>query len=146
MKVIDGQYAGRYIFAGLNIQNQNPTAQEIGQSQLSAICHAIGLLQLQDSNELHNKPLEVKVSIRPARTDERTGQTYDADNDVKGFRALKTGGTAQTAAPAQPQPQAWTQPQPVATPQPQPVASAHAPAQPQASPDVPPWAQPPANG
>ncbi len=62
--VIDGQYANRKLFARLNIKNANATTQEIALKQLSAIGHAVGVLHIANSEQLHGIPLKVKVKIR----------------------------------------------------------------------------------
>jgi len=91
-KVLDGQHTGRLIFDRLNIANQNETAQKIGQQQLSALCHAVGILQVADSSQLHNKPCRIKVTVRK-------DDQYGDSNEVKGYEAA--GGTA-ASAPAMP--------------------------------------------
>lgn len=109
-EVLDGQYANRRVFTNLNIENKNPTAVNIAYADLSAICRVCGVVDLQDTVQLHGIPLQIKVTIKPA--DEARG--YDAGNNVKGYRdqygrdPKELGGTA---APAQPAP---TQPIPAA--------------------------------
>lgn len=63
-QVLEGEYKGRLIFSNLNIQNTNQTAERIAQETLSAICRAVGIMQLQDTTQLHNKPMMIKVKIR----------------------------------------------------------------------------------
>lgn len=101
LDVTEGQYANRVLFERLNLDNPNATAVEIAQRTLSAICHATGVLQPRDSSDLHNIPLSVKVSVRPA------GNGYEANNDIKGYESL--GGVKQ-AAPAKQPAQAAAQP------------------------------------
>lgn len=91
LDVTEGQYANRVLFERLNLDNPNTTAVDIAQRTLSAICHATGVLQPRDSSDLHNIPLRVKVSVRPA------GNGYEANNDIKGYESL---GGAKQAAPA----------------------------------------------
>ena len=90
--VLDGPYVNRKIFDRINIQNQNPEAEKIGQSQLSAICHAVGVLNLADSNQLHGRPCKLKVKVRK---DEQWGDS----NEVKGYSAV-AGSTASPASAA----------------------------------------------
>ena len=92
--MIDGQYKNRVLFGNLNIVNANPEAEKIGQRQLSGLCHAVGVLQLQDTSQLHNKPVKIKVKVRV----DETGK-YDDQNDVAGFEAV-SGTVVATAAPA----------------------------------------------
>ena len=91
-RVLDGQYANRLIFERLNIANANETAQKIGQQQLSALCHAAGVLQVQDSSQLHNKPVRIKVTIRK-------DEQYGDSNEIKGYESV-SGATP--SAPAMP--------------------------------------------
>lgn len=105
------EYAGRKVPDRINIQNKNPVAVEIGYRTLSAICHSVGVLQVQDTQQLHNMPLEFKVSLRPAGYG-NNGQYYDASNEIKGYRAVTAGviGPGSNGVPAStPQPPA-TQP------------------------------------
>ena len=97
--VMDGQYANRKLFARLNLRNNNPVAQEIAYGELSAICHATNVMQLQDSQQLHGVPLKVKAKVRPA------SGGYDASNDLSGFKNINesTGDAPAAGAGAPPQ-------------------------------------------
>lgn len=93
LDIIKGEYEGRVIFDRLNLNNPNQTAVEIAQRQLSSICRAVGIMTPTDSSELHDKPLKVKVSIRPA------GNGYEASNEVKAYDAAD--GASAPSQPAQ---------------------------------------------
>ena len=156
--VLDGQYANRKVFSRLNLRNANAVAQEIAYKQLSAICHATGVLQVQDSQQLHGRPLKIKVKVRAASGD------YEASNEISSFKNINeqvdgpvggapaaAGGApwAQQPTPAQ-QAAPWA-PQPAAAPvapaqQSAPPAAAPAPAAPAWQPPAAqqPWAQQPA--
>lgn len=95
LKVVDGQYAGRQVFDRLNLQNQNPVAAEIAYRRLSAYCHATGVIQVQDSQQLHGIPFKARVSVRT----DSTGQ-YEPSNEVKAVKHINEE-TGTTAAPAQ---------------------------------------------
>lgn len=82
--------AGRKIYDGLNIENKNAVAQQIAQEQLSAICHAIGIVHVKDTNQLHGKPFLIKLAIRSETTDPKSGKVYEARNEVKGYAAQGT--------------------------------------------------------
>lgn len=84
-EICDGQYEGRKVFARLNLNNPNQTAVEIAQRELSSICHAVGVLTPNDSSELHDKPMTVKVKIRQS-------PGYDPQNEISGYKPL--GGAA----------------------------------------------------
>ncbi len=107
LEVIDGNAKGRLVWDRLNLENQNHVAVEIAQKQLSAICHAIGKLNIADSSELHNIPLVAKVAYREAK------DGYEPSNDVKSYKAY---GNAKQ--PVQPQHSADVSPQVMAAQQP----------------------------
>ena len=90
LEVQGGEFAGRVLFDRLNLHNSNQQAVEIAQRQLSQICHAIGVLQVSESSQLHNRPLIAMVKVRPARGE------YDASNELKGYKAA-AGAPVQTA-------------------------------------------------
>lgn len=94
LDVIEGEHENRVLFDRLNLNNPNQTAVEIAQRQLSAICRAVGVMTPQDSADLHDKPMKVKVGIRPA------GNGYEASNEVKAYEAAETGGSTSAPAPA----------------------------------------------
>lgn len=94
-QVLDGQFKGRLVFDRINIINQNPTAQQIGQSQLSSICRAVGVMQLADSVQLHNRPAIISVKVRK-------DETYGDGNEVKAYKPANGVAPAMPAAAATP--------------------------------------------
>jgi len=113
--ILDGQYQGRKLFTRLNIRNSNPQAVEIAYKDLSAICHAVGMIGLvQDSTMLHGKPLKVKVKLRAA-----TGE-YEVSNEISAYKNINEQVGAPAGAPMgmpgpgvtpPPQNMGWQQPQ-----------------------------------
>jgi hypothetical protein len=97
MEVLEGALKGRHLYDQLNLINPNPTAEEIAQRTLSAICHAVGKLQVADSEELHFQPLLVRVAVKP-----------NGYNEVKGYKPVKqtaaTGASTHVAMPSRPAP------------------------------------------
>ena len=89
-EVVDGEYKGRRIWDRLNLVNHNSQAVDIARGTLSAICHAVGVLQPKDSAQLHWIPLIVKVACR-----EYNG---NATNEVKGYGKAGTAAKAVTQA------------------------------------------------
>ena len=81
--VIEGEYMNRKLYISLNVDNPNETTVTIANEQLSAICHAVNVLECADSSQLHGIPFEMKVTVKPAK------DGYDAKNEAKGFRALE---------------------------------------------------------
>lgn len=141
IQIVDGQYVNRKVFDRLNLQNQNAVAQEIAYKTLSAICHATGVIQVQDSSQLHGIPMQVKVALRAAGPG-NDGKHYEASNEVKGYKPVENRQAAPAFAPPAP-PQYAPPPAPPAYAPPQYSPPAAPPAAPAPAGGVPPWAQPP---
>lgn len=90
--LMGGDQDGRKVWTNLNLDNPNPKAVEIAYQKLSAVAHAVGVMQVQDSSELHNKPLDIEISVKPASSE------YAASNDIKGFRSCETAAAPGKAA------------------------------------------------
>lgn len=97
--IIDGEYKGRKVFENLNLANQNPQAVQIAKAAFNSILFAVGLQGVQDSAQLHNKPVLIKVKVKPETAE------YSAKNEVKKHTAMSgaapTGGAPQFT-PGQP--------------------------------------------
>jgi hypothetical protein len=75
-QVLDGQHKGRRVWSRHTLNHPNEQTVQIAREQLSAICHAVGVMTPQDSAELHNLPLTITVKVT-ARSD-----TGEPTNDV----------------------------------------------------------------
>ena len=136
--ILDGKYKGQKVYCRLNVDNPNAQTKEIAYKQLSAICHAVNMLQVGDSQQLHNLPMKIKLKVRAATAE------YEATNDITGFKNVneETGVASAAAAtlvapsfPAAAQPMSFpAQAQPMQT---QPVQQPQ-----QFSQAAQPWAQP----
>ena len=93
-EITEGDRKGRKVWANLNLDNPNPKAVEIAQRELSAICHAIGKLQVNDSQELHYKPMTIRVGIEQS-------PGYNDKNVIKAYKAA-TGGQGNAPASSSP--------------------------------------------
>jgi len=91
MDIIDGPQRGRKIWDQLNLVNRSDVAQEIAHRRLSAICHAVGQVQVADSEQLHFKPMLCTVRVEPAGTDKRTGLHRETHNKIAGYEPMATG-------------------------------------------------------
>lgn len=148
--IMGGEHAGRKVFDRLNLQNKNPVAVEIAYKTLSAICHAVGVIQVTDSQQLHGRPLQLKLALRPAGPG-ADGKHYEAQNEIKGYKAVgqATGPSGPAApswvnAPVAAAPGNFTPPAafpPGYAPPPAQAFPAPAPA-PAAAPPAPQWQQP----
>jgi hypothetical protein len=97
--IVDGQYVGRKLFSRFNIRNANPTAQEIGYKQLSAVAHAVGVLMVQQSEQLHGIPLKGKVKIRPAQKEADGSVKYEASNEITTYKNINEPTPGPIGAP-----------------------------------------------
>jgi len=77
--ILAGEYRGRKVWDRLCLNHPTPKTVEIARANLSAICHAVGIMKPRDSNELHNIPLMINVKTR---REESTGKIF---NEIKGY-------------------------------------------------------------
>ena len=96
-EITDGEFAGRKLFASINLENPNQDAVRIGRAELSAVCHAVNVLDLQDTVQLHNLPMVITVRVKKNQDGEPT-------NEVRGYEAAAVVRTpaAPPAAPTRP--------------------------------------------
>lgn len=72
---------GKQVFSNLNIVNASETAVKIARSNLKEICEAVSHEgELEDTEDLHNIPMAIKLSIKP-----ETPQ-WPAKNEIKAYR------------------------------------------------------------
>lgn len=79
--ISEGQYEGRRFWGMLNLWNTNSIAVDIAQRELNSICHAIGRLRVDDSEELHGIPMRVTLGVKEDKQ-------YGAQNVIKGYKPL----------------------------------------------------------
>ena len=95
-EILSDSAKGRKVWAWINFQHQKAEAQRIGQEELARLCKALGIAALNDTEQLHDKPLMITVAI----------DRNDATRNVIKAYAAKTGaaspqsGAGATAAPA----------------------------------------------
>jgi len=76
--ILEGNFKNQKVFENLNLWNQNQQAVEISKRAMNAICVAAGFPNgIQDSNELHNKPMKIKVAVK------KDGNGNDSNNVQK---------------------------------------------------------------
>lgn len=81
--ILGPTHEGRVVFAGLNIElPSSPKAEEIGRQQFGDLLRALGLEEVEDSDELVGYQLRIRLKIR-----EQEG--YDPTNDVNGYKPLE---------------------------------------------------------
>jgi len=91
-EVLDGEFKGRKVWSRLNINNPNEKAQKIAQAELRHICEAINVMVIQETSQLHNRPLEITVKCKERK------DTSEITNEVRVY-APKDAAT-NPAAPA----------------------------------------------
>ena len=117
IEILSPGFSGRRVFDQLNIRNESAEAERIGRAQLSALCHAVGVLRISDSQQLHGKPFVVKLALKE-------DPQYGKQNKVKGYKAVSgavpqpvfssSAPPAQAAKPASAVPP-WQRQKPVAS-------------------------------
>ncbi len=63
-QIITGDHKDRVIWARLHLNSRNATTVRIAQAELAAVCKAVGCAAINDSRELHGKPLLIDVGRR----------------------------------------------------------------------------------
>lgn len=116
LQVIEGPSAGATGIMRLNLYSQSEKAVEIAHRQLSSVCHAIGVFNVQDSAQLHNIPFVVEVGNQKptqeqeekrARGEEVTLYTevkkvFDVNGNAPGKKGASPAPAATPVAPSQP--------------------------------------------
>ena len=94
-EVMDGPHKGRKIFDRLNIRNENKVAEKIAMESLNALCLATNMHHLQDSEQLHDRPVILDITIEDGK------DGYDAQNRVKAYHPANKSQTTPAFAPVQ---------------------------------------------
>lgn len=97
LRIIDGPQQGTTGAYRLNLYHTNQQTVEIAHRQLSAICHVVGVFQVQNSEQLHNLPFIVEVG--PQKNDAQ----YTEVKKVYDTHGNEPGKAGAGAAPQQPQ-------------------------------------------
>lgn len=80
--VLSEGYRGRKIWAQLNVRHNKQRAEQIAQQQLRELCDSLGIVRMNDTAELHNKPIQIKVKVRKSDNPQ-----YEDQNDISGYKA-----------------------------------------------------------
>lgn len=95
-EIIEGDFTGRKIWSNLNVEHPNAEAVKIGRADLSAICRAVNVLNLQDTLQLTNIPLVIQIGQK------KNKDTGDLFNVIKKYSGKQN--YAPKSAPAYQQP------------------------------------------
>lgn len=101
-QIIDGEHKGRKLWSRHNLHHPNAQTVQIARSELSSICHAVGIMTPADSAEFHNLPLTLSVKCR------KREDNGEVTNEVKAWgRKEAASGVPQQAAPTGNAPAPW---------------------------------------
>jgi hypothetical protein len=102
LEIREGPHSGRKVWDRLNLVNPNQQAVEIAQRQLSAICHAVGQLQVTDTEQLHFRPLMVTLAVElDSRDKHLPAEQQRKQNRVKGYASVQATQRSTAGAPPQ---------------------------------------------
>ena len=93
-QIIEGEFKNRLIWARLNLDNPNATAVKIERAELSAVCRAVGVVQPDDSHDLHDLPLVISVKCK-----KRKDADDELTNEIKGYFKRETTPAQPAQAP-----------------------------------------------
>jgi hypothetical protein len=100
VEIIEGEYSGRIVFVILNLWNPNPKAVEIANRELATIVAAVGKPGAQNSEELHNIPMTIKVGLEQGKPwVDTSGVQHDGEpkNKIKNYLPYAAPVTTQGA-------------------------------------------------
>jgi len=88
-KIVEGQHKGEVVYTNLNLVNKSEVAVKIACKSLKKICECVNINyeKMDDSQELHNRPLIIVVSMRDPDS------AYPG-NEIKNYKPA--GGSAST--------------------------------------------------
>jgi hypothetical protein len=89
------QFAKRKVWQQINIVHTNEQAQQIGQSELSALCRAVGIGVLNDSDDLFQRMVRIRTRVRKQ-------EGYEPKAEITGYEPAGAGAppVQRQAAPA----------------------------------------------
>lgn len=94
MHVISGEHSGRRQWERLNVDNPNKDAENIAKAALGALCLAVGVPDMTDTEQLHDIPFLARIEI------DRKDPTR---NRIVGYESVVGGSApAPAAKPAAP--------------------------------------------
>ena len=88
--------AGRKVWSNYNVRNENSKAESIGREQLAELCRCIGLVRVNDTDQLLGENVSVKLKVREA------SGGYDAQNEVQAHKSLEGSAPPAPVAAAAP--------------------------------------------
>jgi len=102
-EITAGEHKGRKVWANLNLDNPSAAAVEIANRQMASIREATGVANPTDSQQLHYKPMVIRVEFIPAGTvkTSKSGKVHEYKKDTNEIKAWKKGDGAAVSQPTQ---------------------------------------------
>lgn len=101
-EITSGEYKKRKLWHNVTLNNPSAQAVEIGNRQMASIREATGVMNAEDSQEFHYKPMLIRVEFIPAGTEQKNGYVTNKDtNEIKSWK--KADGTV-ASGPSAPTP------------------------------------------
>jgi hypothetical protein len=91
LEVIEGPHQGRKLIDRLNLNNPNTVAKQIAEGTLSSICRSLNIMKPSTSYDLHDKPLMIKVKVKPANGE------YGPSNEIANYAPIDKAPAPATA-------------------------------------------------
>lgn len=91
LNVVSGKHEGRKVFQNLNLWNESSKAKDFAQGTLSAICHATGIMQLEDTDALIGIPMSADIRVTEQKV-------FGKSNVVNAYRKVGTESSSDKAA------------------------------------------------
>jgi hypothetical protein len=89
-QIIEGEHKGRSVTTFLNLDHPKAQVVQIAQGELSCICHAVGVLSPQATEDLHNIELDVELGMSK-------DQNGEMQNKIKKYSKASVGAPAPAA-------------------------------------------------
>jgi len=93
IQIISGDHSGRRIWERLNISNPNKQAEEIAKESLGKLCLAVGVPDMEDTEQLHDIPFMLELDI---------DKKDPTRNKIWGYHSIDATPKGKPAAPAKP--------------------------------------------
>ena len=100
MHVISGEHSGRRHWERFNLDNPNAQAVKIAQESLARLCAAIGVDDVNDSEQLHDQPFIAEVGIDKKDDTRNVIWNYKAAGAPVAKPVVNSHKPAPSAAPA----------------------------------------------
>ena len=103
-EILDDTYRGRRAWARLNIDNPSEEAVRIAKADLAKICQALKINALNDTQQLHGKPLQIRVIYKEGDS------TYGPSNEIRGYKAVVATDSSTPVEEEKTEAPSWSKP------------------------------------